>query len=165
MRPLLFLALGGLCGVIATVLFFSIDTNGSSTDAEGAGGGNVALVLSEVALAQLFSQELDGFQGFGDQPVVEVAVGSNGIIRAAITAGGLGVGFRARITVNPNIVDGRLELDVVDSSLGEIAQPEDVAKAMERPLNQRLDAIAAGADYRVTSIRTVDHRLAIEIAV
>ena len=165
MKSLLLLALGGLCGVIATVLFFTVDTDFRSTEAEGAGGGNVTLVLSEVALAQLFSEELDGFQGFGDKPVVEVAVGSNGIMRAAITAGGLGVGFRSRITVNPNIVDGHLRLDVVDSSLGDIATPEDVARTMERPLKQRLDALADGVEYRVTSIRTVDHRLAIEIEI
>ncbi|MGE3073808.1 MAG: hypothetical protein AB7N24_06915 [Dehalococcoidia bacterium] len=165
MKSLLLLALGGLCGVIATVLFFTIDTNSGPSDADGAGGGNMALVLSEVALARLISVELDGFEGFGDQPVVEVTVGSNGIMRAAITAGGLGVGFRSRITVNPNIVDGHLELDVVDSSLGDIADPEDVANAIERPLNQRLDALAAGGEYRVTSIRTVEHRLAIEIEI
>ncbi len=165
MKSLLLLALGGLCGVIATVLFFTVDTDFRSTQAEGGGGGNVTLVLTEVALAQLISDELDGFEGFGEKPVAEITVGSNGIVRAAITSGGLGVGFRSRITVNPNIVDGHLRLDVVDSSLGEIADPEAVARAIERPIQQRLDALADGVEYRVTSIRTVEHRLAIEIEI
>lgn len=165
MRSLLLLGLGGLCGVIITVLFFTIDTDFNSTEAEGAGGGNVTLVLNEQALAQLFSAELNNFEGFGDQPVVEVTVGSNGIISAAITAGGLGVGFRSRITLNPNIVDGHLQLELVDSALGELAQPEDVAHLLEGPLQGRLESLAGGLEYRVTSIRTVDHRLAIEIDV
>jgi len=165
MKSLLLLSLGGLCGVIATVLFFTVDTDFGTTDAEGAGGGNVTLVLSEEALATLISNELSDLPGFGAQPLVEIAVGSNGIVRAAITVGGLGVGFRSRITVNPEIVDGKLQLEVVDASLGEIALPDEVAAAIGRPIQARLDELAGHLDYRVTAIRTVEHRLSIEIEI
>lgn len=165
MKSLLLLTLGGLCGVIATVLFFTVDTDFGSNEAEGAGGGNITIVLTEEALSTLIAKELAELPGVGDAPLVEVTVGSNGVIRVVITVGGLGVGFRSRITVNPEIVDGKLVMEVVDAALGEIALPDEVAGAIERPLNSRLEQMAGGLDYRVTAIRTTDHRLAIEIQV
>lgn len=165
MKSLLVLVLGALCGTIATVLFFTVDTNLDATEADGAGGGNVTLVLSEEALSTLIAGELSGLPGFGEKPVVEVTVGANGIVRSDITIGGLGVGFRSSITVNPNIGDRRLRVEVVDAALGELALPGEVARAIERPLKERLDSLAGGLDYRVTAIRTTDHRLTIEIEI
>ena len=165
MKSLLLLLLGGLCGAIATVLFFTVDTDFTGNEADGAGGGNISLVLTEEALATLLASELPALPGFGDRPVVEVTVGSNGVVRADIVVGGLGVGFRSAITVNPNIVDGKLDLEVVDASLGELALPEQVRDALEAPLRERLDSLAGGLEYRVTSIRTTEHRLTIEIEV
>lgn len=165
MKSLFLLILGALCGVIATVLFFTVDTDFKPTEADGAGGGNATVALSEEALSALIAAELPSLPGFGEKPVVEVTVGANGIVRSDISVGGLGVGFRSAITVNPNIVDGRLKLDVVDAALGELALPDEVARAIERPLQQRLDSLAGGRDYRVTSIRTTDHRLTIEIEI
>jgi hypothetical protein len=44
MKSLLLFILGGLCGVIATVLFFTVDPSfDSGSDADGSGGGNVTL--------------------------------------------------------------------------------------------------------------------------
>ena len=166
MKSLLLFVLGGLCGVIGTVLFFTVDPSfDSSTDADGAGGGNVTLSLSEAALATLIANELPTLSGFGDAPQVETTVSANGIIRIDIGVGGLGVGLRSSITVNPNIVDGRLKFDVVEARLGELAVPNELAQVMQRPIEQRLDSLAGEVEYRVTHIRTTERRLTLEIQI
>jgi len=73
--------------------------------------------------------------------------------------GGLGVGLRTGITVNPNIVNGKLELDVVEANLGDLAVPEELARILEAPLAERLDSLANGQPYRLTAIRTTEQRL------
>jgi hypothetical protein len=58
MKSLFLLVLCALCGVLATVLFFTIDPTFDSSEADGAGGGNVTLSLSEEALAALIAEGL-----------------------------------------------------------------------------------------------------------
>jgi hypothetical protein len=113
----------------------------------------------------LIADELPTMAGFGETPQVETTVGANGIIRIDIGVGGLGVGLRSSITVNPNIVDGRLKFDVVEARLGELAVPEELARVMERPIEQRLDSLAGEVEYRVTHIRTTERRLTLEIQI
>ena len=165
MKSLLLLALGALCGVLGTVLFFTIDPTFDGTDADGAGGGNVRLSLDEEALSTLIAGELPKLPGFGEKPVVQSTVGSNGLIKVDITVGGLGVGLRSSITLNPNIVDGRVRFDVVEATLGDLAVPEEFAGVLEQPIADRLDSLAGGFEYRVTSIRTTEHRLTLEIEI
>lgn len=165
MKPLFLLALGAVCGVLATVLFFTIDPTFDSPEADGAGGGNVSLALSEDALSALIAAELPLLPSFGEAPKVETTVGSNGLMKVDITVGGLGIGLRGSITLNPNIADGRLRLDVVESSLGELASPEEIAVLIEKPIQDRLDGLASGLDYRLTAIRTTDQRLTLEVEI
>ncbi len=165
MRTLLLLVLGGVCGALGTVLFFTIDPDFETNGADGAGGGNVTLVLDERALAIIIADQLPQIPAFGEKPHVEVTVGTAGIIKVEMTLGTLGVGLRSSITLDPNIVDGRLQLDVVEAALGEIAAPQAVADLMEEPIQQRLDELAGGLEYRLTSIRTTDRRLTMEIGI
>lgn len=165
MKSLLLLVLGGLCGVLATVLFFTVDPTFQAADTDGAGGGNVTLVLDERALAVIIAEQLPRIPAFGEKPHVEVTVGTAGIVKVEMTLGTLGVGLRSSITLDPNIVDGRLQLDVVEAALGEIAAPDMVADLIEEPIQARLDDLAGGLDYRLTSIRTTDRRLTLEIAI
>lgn len=165
MKSLLLLALGGLAGVLATVLFFTIDPTFETKEADGTGGGGITLTLTEEALSRLIAGELSKLPVFGAIPQVETVVGSNGLIQVSIGVGGLGVGVRSSITVNPNIVDGRLHLEVVEARLGELAVPEEVAQLIERPIQGRLDGMADGLDYELTSIRTTDRRLSLEIQI
>ena len=142
-----------LCGVLGTVLFFTVDPSfDSTTDADGAGGGNVTLSLSEEALASLIASELPGLPGFGETPQVETTVGANGIIRVDIGIGGLGVGLRSSITVNPNIVMAG-EVDVVDARLSTAVRK--TRDLMARPIARRLIRVW-GITYRVTHIRTTE---------
>jgi len=165
MKSLLLLGFGGLCGILATVLFFTVDPDFDGTDAEGAGGGNVTLTLNEEALASLVAAEVAKLPGFGEKPLVIATVGANGIIKFDFTIGGLGAGLRSSLTVNPDIVDGQLHLAVVDSRLGELALPDELASVLERPVQEKLESLAGGPDYRLTAIRTTDHRLALEIQI
>jgi hypothetical protein len=165
MKTLLLLLLGGACGVVATVLLFTVDPDFSDNEADGAGGGNVTLILSEEALGTIVARELPKLPAFGQQPQVAVTVGSNGILVVNIAIGGLGVGLRSSLTVNPEIVDGALKLEVVEAKLGELAVPEELAAFIQQPIQQRIDSAAGGLDYRVTALRTTDHRLAIEIEI
>jgi hypothetical protein len=102
---------------------------------------------------------------FGEKPQVEVTVGTAGIIKVEMTLGTLGVGLRSSITLDPTIVDDRLQLDVVESALGEIAAPGVIADLIEQPIQARLEDLAGGLEYRLTSIRTTDRRLTLEIAI
>jgi len=165
MRTILALLLGGVCGVVGTVLLFTVDPDFDGTQADGAGGGNLTLILSEEALSKIVTDELAGLPAFGEQTVAAVTVGSNGIMVIDITIGGLGVGLRTSLTVNPEIVDDRLRLEVVEARLGELAVPQELAGLLEGPIQARLDSLAGDLDYRVTAIRTTEHRLAIEIAI
>ncbi len=165
MRTLLLLVLGGLCGVLGTVLFFSVDPSFDSNGADGAGGGNVSLSLDEQALAAIIARELPAIPAFGEKPLVEVTVGTAGIIRVEMTVGTIGVGLRSSITLDPNIVEGRLQLDVVEAALGDVAAPQAIADLLEQPIQDRLDEMAGGLHYRLISIRTTDRRLTLEIAI
>jgi hypothetical protein len=165
MRTLLLLVLGGLCGVLGTVLFFSVDPNFDSNGADRAGGGNVSLSLDEQALAAIIARELPAIPAFGEKPLVEVTVGTSGIIRVEMTVGTIGVGLRSSITLDPNIVEGRLQLDVVEAALGDVAAPQAIADLLEQPIQDRLDEVAGGLHYRLIAIRTTDRRLTLEIAI
>jgi hypothetical protein len=165
MRTLFLLALGGVCGAVATVVLSTVDPNFDGTDADGAGGGNVTLILSEEALSTLITRELPALPAFGAETLASATVGANGIIVVDITVGGLGVGLRGSITLNPEIEDGKLALEVVEARLGELAVPADVAEVLERPLRERVESLADGIEYRVTAIRTTQRRLTIEIEI
>ena len=165
MKSLFMLLLGALCGAVATVVLFTVDPGFDGTEADGAGGGNVSLSLNEEALATLIARELPALPGFGEDPQVSVIVGSNGIMVVDIVLGGLGVGLRGAITLNPEIEEGGLRLEVVEARLGELAVPDELAQVLEVPLQARLETLAGGFEYRLTAIRTTDHRLTLEIEI
>ena len=166
MRSLFLLFLGGLCGVLATVLIFTIDPSFDAREVEdGAGGGNVTLSLDEQALATIVEQQLPELPAFAERPKVEVRVERTGFVRVEIGVGELGVGVRSSILLNPNIVDGQLQIDVESASLGQLALPEQVAGLVEAPIEARLNSLAEGFEYRLTSIRTTDRKLTLEILI
>lgn len=163
MKSLFILLLGALCGVLGTVLFFTLDPGFEGDSADGAGGGNASITLDEEALATLIREQLPQIEGLDGETAVDVTIDPAGVLIVELTAGRLGVGVRSSATINPNIVDGRLQLDVVEARLGPVAVPDQLARLMEEPLQARLDALAAGLDYKLTSITTTDRRLTLEI--
>lgn len=165
MKSLAAIVFGALCGIVGTVLFFTLDSSFDTSDTNGAGGGNARISLDEEALATLVAAELPKLPAFVDGPSVSVVVEPEGLIRVQIGVGAHTLGVRSTITIDPDVQDGKLKLIVASATLGDIALREDVAKAIEIPLQQRLDALANGFPYRLTSITTADHRLTLEIAI
>jgi uncharacterized protein YpmS len=165
MRSIFLLLLGGLCGALAMVLVTTIDPDFDGDAIEGTGGGNVAITFDEESLAIIIEEQLPELPAFAERPKVEVRVQTNGTLRVEIGVGELGIGVRSSIELNPNIVDGQVEIEVVSASLGQLALPDQVAMLVEQPIQQRLDSLAEGFEYRVTSIRTTDRQLVIEILI
>ncbi len=165
MRSVFLLLLGGLCGALAAVLMSTVSPSPSADEVEGTGGGNVSMTLDEQGLATIVAAHLPELPAFAERPKVEVRVQRNGIIRVEIGVGELGVGVRSSIQLNPEIVDGRLKIEVVASTLGQLALPDQLATLVEEPIVARLDALAEGFEYRLTSIRTTDGKLTLEILI
>jgi hypothetical protein len=164
MRSLLLLLLGTGIGIVATVMFITLNPTFETSERDGAGGGNARLSLDEDALATLIHRELTATAGFEDITRVNVRILEEGVIEVETTVAATRiVGVRGTIVLNPDIQDGRLRLRVV--SAGQIDLPEEIARLIEAPLQARLDNLASGLDYRLTSITTTDRRLTLEIAI
>jgi hypothetical protein len=167
MRALLLLLMGGIAGVVATVMFFSLDPDYSYTSAgqDGAGGGNARLSLDEGAFSVIVRDQLSQVETFGADLNVVSRIEPNGLIEVDVAVGVNPVGFRASMVLDPEVVESRLVLVVAEAHLGALAAPEEVARILERQLQAQLDSLAAGFDYRLTLITTTDGRLTLEIAI
>lgn len=166
MHGLLLLLFGALCGAVGTALFFTIDPSFETAGGDGAGGGNARISLDEEALATLVEQQLTGIVGLPAGTAVTVVVEEAGLLQVnLVLPAAAGFGIRAGIVLDPEVVNGRLQFNIVEASLGRLAGPEAIAEGIAHPLRQRLEALSGGLDYRLTSIRTTDRRLTLEIAI
>ncbi|MEX0783179.1 MAG: hypothetical protein WD557_11050 [Dehalococcoidia bacterium] len=164
MRSLFMLIFGVVCGVIATVLLFSLDTTFDSDPDEGAVGGNARLVFDEAGLAAIIRDGLPELEGFATISLVDVEVREEGgVIIVELGAGGSGVGITGEVVLDPNIVDGRLQLDVADAHLGSFAVPEPLAQLIEDQLSAALDNLDPAIDYRLVAITTRDRQVTLEV--
>jgi hypothetical protein len=163
MRSLFMLVLGGICGVIATVLLFTLDTTFDSDPDDGAAGGNARLVFDEPGLEALIRSEIEELDAFGSIDVVDVEVREEGVIVVELGAGGGGVGITGDLVFDPNIDDGRLRLDVVDARLGSFGVPDALVRVIEERLAASLDNLDPGVDYTLVAITTRDRELGLEI--
>lgn len=163
MRALFLVLFGVACGVVGTVLFTTVNPAFNGDERDTAGGGNARISLDEDALATLIRANLADLPG-GDAMKVTTDIQDSGIVavRIVVGAGALDVG--GTMEIDPDVVDGRLKLNVVSSSLGKLAVPDAIVERIQRPLQERLDALAGEHAYRLTSIATADGRLTLEIA-
>ena len=164
-RTMWLLALGAVCGVLATVLFFTIDPRFEADETNGAGVGNAVLVLDEHMLAAIIGRELGELPAFGAGTYVEVRVRTSGLVDVAIFPGGPGSGRKAAISIDPNIQAGGLQTDIVDDGLDGLAPGAEVAALIRGPIQARLDGLAGGMEYRLVSIKTTDRRLTLEVTI
>lgn len=165
MRTLGAFIIGLLTGGIGVVLWFTVDPDFEARTDAVAGGGNITVGFDERALATLVAEQVAELPGFGERPAVSVQVLREGIIEIGLAAGVGGVGARATLAVDPNVVDGRLRLDVVRATLGGLAAPEALVGLIEPRLQERMDAAAGTLPYRLVAIRTTDRRLTLELAI
>ena len=163
MRSLFMLMLGGVCGVIATVLLFTLDTTFDSDPDEAAGGGNARLVFDEPGLEALIRSEIEALDGFGAINVVNVEVREEGLMVVELGAGAGGLAITGDLVLTPNIDDGRLRLDVVEARLGSLGVPDPLVRVIEERLTASLDNLDPGVDYTLVAITTTDRELSLEI--
>jgi len=159
------LVLGGMCGVLATVLFFTIDPTFEADETTGAGVGNAVLVLDERMLAVLIAGEMEGSEVFAGAAFVDVSVKTSGVVEIAIVPGGGTPGRPLRLSLDPNILDGRLSVDVLENGLESLMAAEGAAALILAPIEARLRSMAGDLEYRLVSIKTTDRRLTLEISI
>ena len=164
MRSLFLLILGIVAGVFGTILWTTLDPTLDSTEPETALGGNARISLSEAALATVIKQNLEDLPGASDMRV-STDIREDGIVAVSLTVGTGALAVKATLETDPDVVAGRLKLNVVSSSLGKVALPEDIVERIERPLQQRLDDLSGGLEYTLRSISTAEHRLTLEIEI
>jgi hypothetical protein len=157
------LALGGVCGVIATVLLFTLDTSFDSDPDDGAGGGNARLVFDEAGLEALIRSDILELPEFAAITLVDVEVREEGVIVIELNAGTGGLATAGDLVLDPNIDDGRLRLDVVEARLGSLGAPEPLAKLIEHQLQAALDNLDPAVDYELVAITTRDSELSLEV--
>jgi len=143
MRSLFLLILGIVAGVFGTILWTTLDPTLDSTEPETALGGNARISLSEDALATVIKQNLEDLPGASDMRV-STDIREDGIVAVSLTVGTGALAVKATLETDPDVVAGRLKLNVVSSSLGKVALPEDIVERIERPLQQRLDDLSGG---------------------
>jgi hypothetical protein len=165
MKTFLMLLLGVSVGTIGTLMYFTIDIPYDSPGRDGPGGGNARLSLDEDALASIIGDQISQFEAFGADTAVGVRVHTNGLIDVNIGIGVSPVGTTILLVLDPEVVDGRLEIVVAQAQVGGLIAPREIARVIEEQLRRQLDALAAGFDYRITAIITTDRRLTFEIQI
>ncbi len=164
MRSLFLVALGIVAGIVGTILWTTLDPTLDSNEPETALGGNARISLSEDALARIIEQNLADLPG-AEAMRVSTEIREDGIVAVSLVAGTGALAVRATLETDPDVVDGRLKLNVVSSALGKLALPEEIVARIERPLQARLDDLSGGLEYQLRSISTAEHRLTLEIEI
>ncbi len=164
-RTLMLLVLGGMCGVLVTVLFLTIDPTFEADETNGAGVGNAVLVLDERILAVLIAGEMERSPVLAGAAFVDVSVKTSGIIEIAIVPGGGTPGRPLRLSLDPNILDGQLSVAVLENGLDALIPAEGAAALLQAPIEARLQSMAGASEYRLVSINTTDRRLTLEISI
>ncbi|MDZ7729156.1 MAG: hypothetical protein U5Q44_13700 [Dehalococcoidia bacterium] len=162
MRTLLLLILGGLAGVVATVMFISVDTTFEGGGSDGPGGGNVRIAFltksraSSTINSLLHLQEQDDFEA---DTTVAVTVHNNGLIDVAVGVGVAPVGVVTELVLDPGVVEGELAIELVDARVGGVSGPDELATIIEALLQEQIADVTRGFEYRLTAITTANRQL------
>ncbi|MBI5948528.1 MAG: hypothetical protein HY875_10345 [Chloroflexi bacterium] len=162
MRALLNILFGAACGVVATVLVMTLLPSPSGGNGDEAGGGNARLAFDEDALAAMVTKELLSFPALSGVRAVSVTVQETGLVDVRLVTGPT---TQSTFSVDPEIVDGRLKMELRAAAPGDLASFVGAAALLEIPLAARVEALADGFDYRLVAIQTTHHRLTLEVAV
>lgn len=158
------LLLGVTAGAIGAVMFYTIDITYDSPGDDAPTGGNTRMSFDEDALATLIADEIGQFEIFGPDVGVIVVVNTNGLIDVNISTGAAPVGTTS-LVLDPEVIEGELEMVVVEAQMGGLIAPREIARVIEEQMRSQLDGLAAGLAYRITAIITTDRRLTLEIEI
>lgn len=165
MRALWLVGFGALFGVVGTVLFIAAEPALPGGEGDAWGGGNASVTLSEEALAVLVRREIAESGLLPESTSVDVAVRDDGLLELRLGLGASTFRFQGWMRLDPSIADGRLEMRVVDTFLGDLVAAGVVQRLIEEPLQRRMESVAGGLGYRLTGIRTDDRKLTMEILI
>lgn len=156
------LGLGVTLGVIGAIMFFTVNIPYDNPGTDGPGQGNARVSVDEEVLGRIVAEELSEFAGFGPGTTVGVRILTRGVVELSIGVGASPAGS-INLELDPEVIDGRLELAVTRAQVGGLIAPREIANAIEQQLQTRLDGAAVGFDYRLIAIVTTDQRLTLEI--
>lgn len=159
MRSLVILVLGAVAGVVAVIMFQTLDSDSASPPPATSGGGNTRMSFDQDALVALLAT------GLGDQvPLgsLKVTVEPRGVMLVSIRGLAPPESISGDITLDPDLQDGQLVLTIVDV---DGAIPPMLVENLQAALRVRLQTLAGRDDYRVTAITTAGNRLEIEIEI
>ncbi len=165
MRTLLLVILGGLAGVVVTVMFISVDTTFEGGGSDGPGGGNVRIAFDESALATLIAAHLQAQDDFEADTTVAVTVHNNGLLDVAVGVGVAPVGVVTELVLDPGVAEGELAIELVEARVGSVSAPEELATIIEELLQEQITDVTRGFEYRLTAITTADRELTLVIAI
>lgn len=165
MRPFLSLLFGVLLGATAVLVYFTVDTDFDPDTPDDGGVGNVRLEFHREALEILIAEQLQGVEGVPGDPSVAVVVREEGLLEIELGVGAGSVGVRGTVVVNPEVVEGRLVLEVVEARVGQLPAPEAVVPRLEEALGRAIANIGDGREYRLVAIITRDGVLAFEVEI
>jgi hypothetical protein len=166
MRGLLLFLLGTASGLVGGVLLFTIADTFDTEGPEQTGGGNARIELDEAALESLLERQAQQFTPSETPLALTVTVGDDGLIEVRMLIGDVGIAQESVLVLDPELVEGMLEFVIVSADLHELAQDaEQITLVLTLPLYAQLDALAGNAEYRLTSITTLNGTLTLEMAV
>lgn len=165
MRLFLSIAFGALIGAVAVLVYLTVDTDFDPDDPDDGGVGNVRLEFDNDALEILVRRELAKIDEIPADPSVNVLVRDDGYVDVVLGLGAGGLGVAGTIVVNPEVVEGRLALEVVEARFGEFRAPDAFVPLLEEALVRSMDGVAEGVEYRLVAIITRAGVLAFEIAI
>ncbi|MEX2081132.1 MAG: hypothetical protein WEC33_05910, partial [Dehalococcoidia bacterium] len=115
------------------------------------------------ALQNVVNQQVAQLPLLGQTPVTDVEVLDSGFLEITLGPAPGSEPASASVLVDPEVVDGKLVVAVVESASVGLAAPEEVAPVLQAALEFRLVALAGDEDYELVAIITKDGRLTLEI--
>ena len=164
MRGLFVFLLGVAVGGLAVVLAYTLDDSPDPEDATATILGNARYTVDEGAFATIVNQQVEALPSFSGALATEVTVREDGLIDIVMGTA-TEPPTRVALTLDPEVVNGKLELTVVASEFAENITPEELVPFVQRALEERLIALAGTEDYTLVSIVTLDGLLTLEIEV
>lgn len=166
MRLFLSLVFGALLGATAVLVYLTVDTDFDPGNHDGGGGvGNIRVEFDRDALEALIAQQLSEIDGLPDERSVSVLVREEGLVDVDLAVGAGDLGVTGTVVLNPEVVEGRLAIEVVEARVGDLPAPDAFVAPLEAAIAASFAGVADGLEYRLVAIITRDGVLAFEIAV
>jgi hypothetical protein len=153
MRFLLGLILGAVAAVAVLIVYpmFDGDEAATVTAPLPASARDVRVVFGPEALAEILRESVAHSETPNLIGIAAVEMG-DGVFTVRGTIPRESPNVRASITLSPSVETGAVRMRVVSANLGLLPVPPELARLIERPLNERLRATAGDVPYAITGV-------------